>query len=90
MGLERHRVALVVKNQLLRAMEDVQPRGSRVIELNLRGTVPLRIIATHAPTAVDTEEEKDKYYEQLSAMMDGHGFRDTIILGDMNARLLHR
>ena len=89
-GFEKHGVAVMIRNQLLRAMKDIKPKGGRLIELNLNGVVPLQILVAHAPTAVDDDIEKDRFYEAIQETVTSTGFTDSIILGDMNAKMYAR
>jgi exonuclease III len=89
-GTEVWGVAFVIRNQLLRAIEDVRPRGGRLLEVRMRGTIPIQILVAYATTATASDEEKDAFYELLQDAIDASGFVDTVILGDMNAKLLHR
>jgi len=60
------------------------------MEIWMRGTIPIQILVTHATTATARDEEKDAYYDKLQEATCQTGFADTIILGDMNAKLLSR
>ena len=89
-GFENHGVAVMIRNKILKSVQDIKPLGSRLMEVWINGTIPLQIIKAYSTTAVATDDEKDTFYENLQNNMSGNGFSDTIILGDMNTKLLHQ
>ena len=60
-------------------MEDIRPARGRAMEVRLRGTIPIQILVTHATTATATEEEKDKYYEEVQGTIKNSRYVDTNI-----------
>ena len=58
--------------------------------ITIDGTIPINIIVTYMPTAIDPLETKDKAYENLQNTYDklcNQG--PTYIVGDFNSRLIY-
>lgn len=67
---EHHGVGIAIHNRLLRTLIDVHPISSissRIITAKFKSTCNLNIVSTYAPTAVDSEQTKDKYYGSLAS-----------------------
>ena len=57
--------------------------------MKLRGKVDIHIIAAYAPTAAESMEEKDNFYDQLRSSVNARKKKIMVIIGaDMNARIL--
>ena len=50
----------MIHNKVLRAVEDVKAEAGVMLVAQIHGTVPIQIIATHAPIAVAEEANKDE------------------------------
>ena len=86
-GREQAGVACLVRNDVVRCVRKVEPKGSRMIVLKLRGTVPATVIGVYAPTAEAEWERKCNFYEQLSETVKQAGYGQVMIGGDWNTRL---
>ena len=86
-----HGVGFAVKNSLVRLIEDA-PTGVSVRLMRMR--IPLTrdryatVFSCYAPTLDSSEDDKDTFYEQLDAELQGTPISDKLILmGDFNARV---
>ena len=50
--------------------------------------IRLNVILCYAPTNDKTEEDKDRFYEELGDILDGMSDKDiNILMGDFNAKI---
>ena len=80
---------IVLNKNAKNALHQWGSQGERIAwaDFKMEEQKKLRIIAAYAPTATpDKKEETRVFYEELSALRAQTG--RTIILGDMNARLV--
>ena len=74
-------------------LERVEPRNSRMLRLRFNFKAKADIIVAYAPPAKSnnkdtTQEEKDKVYDDLQAMITETPKNNRlIVMGDMNARV---
>jgi len=63
--------------------------SSRCISVTLKcGDARLHVISCYAPTRAASREEKAKFYDEISTILDEIPISDTyIILGNFNARV---
>ena len=84
-------VGFAIKNQLVKKLDDL-PEGlnDRLMKLKLplgkKRTATL--ISAYAPTMTNPDDVKDKFYEELEALISTVSQSDKLILlGDFNARV---
>ena len=84
-----HGVDCAVKNSLLSMVEPGSNGSERLLTLRLNTiTGPVTLVSVYAPTLTSTPEMKDKFYENLSSVINSISRNDQLILlGDFNARV---
>jgi exonuclease III len=60
-GRCQHGVGFVIRNDLAKHIEDIEP----IMYIIIAGTLPTHIIVTHMPTSIEPAETKDTAYENL-------------------------
>ena len=91
-GEERchHGVGLVIRKDIAKHIEDIEPINDRLMYITIDGTIQINIIVAYMPTAIDPTEIKDKAYENLQNLYDKLKNKGpTYIVGDFNARLIY-
>ena len=84
-------VGFAIKSNLISKLTSL-PKGTNdrlmTLHLPLRGKHHATIISAYAPTMSNPEEVKDKFYEDLEALITAAPREDKlVILGDFNARV---
>ena len=84
-------VGFAIKSNLISKLTSL-PKGTNdrlmTLRLPLRGKRHATIISAYAPTMSNPEEVKDKFYEDLEALITAVPREDKlVILGDFNARV---
>ena len=86
-----HDVGLAIKTSLCRQLPDLPaPVSERLMKLSfpLNPSRHVIIISAYAPTLTSSDEAKDAFYEELSALVkDVPPSNKFILLGDFNARV---
>lgn len=63
---EHHGVGIAIRNKLLAAVTQVSAISNRLMYTQLTGAVGTCIISAYAPTSVDTDQNKDSFYNSIS------------------------
>ena len=84
-----HGVAIVMNKETAKCLISWRPVGERIITARFNSNhVKTTIIQAYAPTNVDSDANKDEFYEQLQSAYDEIPKHDTVIsMGDWNAKL---
>ena len=84
-----HGVAIVMTKEAAKSLISWKPVGERIITARFNSThVKTTVIQAYAPTNVDSDANKDEFYEQLQSVYDETPKHDTVIsMGDWNAKL---
>jgi exonuclease III len=79
----------MVRNEIKKNTLSSEPYSERLRKLQIIGkSNNLSIISVHAPTEEKTDEEKEKFYEDLRKVHNKIPKHDVvIILGDLNAKI---
>jgi exonuclease III len=79
----------MVRNEIKKNTLSFEPYSERLRKLRIIGKFNnLSIISVHAPTEEKTDEEKEKFYEDLQIVHNKIPKHDiVIILGDLNAKI---
>lgn len=86
---EHHGVCIDIKNKLLPSIKQVVAIDSRLMFLQAQGQIDSYIISAYAPTSVDTELNKDHFYDNLAKVWTNiPGNNIKIICGDFNAKII--
>lgn len=88
---EHHGVGIAIRNKLLPAVTQVSAINNRLMYTQLTGAVDTFIISAYAPTSVDTDQNKDSFYNAISdlwAAIPGNYVK--IMCGDFNAKIIQR
>ena len=82
-------VGFAVNNKLVVQGMNPNPINERLMTLRiqLRSGAHLMLISAYAPTMQRSQEEKEEFYEKLGDCLDIAKNDNTIILGDLNARV---
>lgn len=85
----QHGVAFAVKNSLLSMVEPGSNGSERLLTLRLNTTTgPITLVSVYAPTLNATLETKDRFYENLTSVINSIPDKEQLILlGDFNARV---
>ena len=80
-------VAIMMEEQLARAVTKIERHGSRMIEVNVKAEpVDLVVVQIYMPTTQHEEEEIDNMYEKIEEILDRTKGTDYVmIMGDWNA-----
>ena len=66
--VRKHGVGFAVRNKLLGSITPIAEGTERILSLRLQtSSGPVSLISAYAPTLASTAEEKDKFYDDLSA-----------------------
>ena len=88
-GLKKQRragVGIAIRSNKNIVMEDIGYVSSRLIWIDcICYGMKLRIICAYAPTEIDSQDQKDKFYNDLNQNCVIEKKRQLIICGDMNA-----
>ena len=88
-GLKKQRragVGIAIRSNKNIVMEDIGYVSSRLIWIDcICYGMKLRIICAYAPTEIDSQDQKDKFYKDLNQNCVIEKKRQLIICGDMNA-----
>ena len=60
-----HGVGLVIRSDLAKHIEDIEPINERLMYMTIDGTIPINIIVAYMPTSIENTETKEKAYENL-------------------------
>jgi len=85
-----HGVGLVIRNDLAKHIEDIEPINDRLMYITIASTLPINIIVAYMPTSIENAYTKDKAYEKLQdayEKLKNQG--PTYIVGDFKARLIY-
>jgi endonuclease/exonuclease/phosphatase family metal-dependent hydrolase len=79
----------MIRNELKKNILSFEPHNERLCKLQIKGKFNnLSIISVHAPTEEKSDEEKEKFYEDLQIVHNKIPKHDiVIILGDLNAKI---
>jgi exonuclease III len=79
----------MVRNEIKKNILSFEPYDERLCKLRIKGKFNnLSIISVHAPTEEKTDEEKEKFYEDLKIVHNKIPKHDiVIILGNLNAKI---
>jgi exonuclease III len=79
----------MVRNEIKKNILSFEPYNERLCKLRIKGKFNnLSVISVHAPTEEKTDEEKEKFYEDLQIVHNKIPKHDiVIILGDLNAKI---
>ena len=82
-------VGLAINNKLVAQGMNPNQINERLVTLRflLSNGAHLTLISAYAPTMQRSQEEKEEFYEKLGDRLDTAKYDNTIILGDLNARL---
>ena len=84
-------VTLMLAPEAHAALIGLEPVNSRIITAKFttkKKDIRLNIIHRYAPTNDAEEEKKDYFYQQLQAVLDRRGAKDTtVLMGDFNAKI---
>ena len=89
---EHHGVAIAVSNEWIKYLDNYTTLNSRMMRI-MFNTRPfkLTIISAYAPHAQLSQQVKDKFYDHLTNLVEGHSRSSlTIVAGDFNAKLHDR
>ena len=90
-GAEKHQygVGIMMKSSIADSMIGYWPVSDRIIMMKLAGKpTNINIIQVYAPTQDHSDEELEKFYDNISDVMEYTKSGDiTIILGDWNAKI---
>jgi endonuclease/exonuclease/phosphatase family metal-dependent hydrolase len=83
------RIGFTIQNEIKKDVLSFEPYNERLCKLRLKGNFNnLSIISVHAPTEEKSDEEKEKFYEDLQIVHNKIPKHYTvIILGDLNAEV---
>ena len=71
-------VAIVIKNKMIKHMEDIEPINDRLMTMKLKGTLQIKIINTYIPQAKRPGEEKDTAYQKLRKSKNTQKIKDQL------------
>ena len=79
----------MVRNEIKKNILSFEIYNERLYKLQIKGKFNnLSVISVHAPTEEKTDEEKEKFYEDLQIIHNKIPKHDiVIILGDLNAKI---
>jgi endonuclease/exonuclease/phosphatase family metal-dependent hydrolase len=79
----------MIRNEIKKNVLSFEPYNERLCKLRLQGNFNnLSIISVHSPTEEKSDEEKEKFYEDLQIDHNKIPKHDIfIILGDLNAKI---
>ena len=82
-------MGFAVRNKLLGSITPPAEGTERILSLRLQtSSEPVSLISSYAPTLASTAEAKDKFYDDLSAVIRRIPDRELLfITGDFNARV---
>ena len=78
----------MVKKEIAKNIMSFTPINEKICKIRLKGKFHnITVINVHAPTEEKTEEEKDKFYDDLQRTFERVLKHDVVmILGDLNAK----
>ena len=84
-----HGVGFAVRNSLLSDCTPPAVGTTRILTMRLDTTSgPVNIVSVYAPTLTSSEEEKDKFYDELeTCIKKTPASEHLVLLGDFNARV---
>ena len=71
-----HGVGVVVRNDLVKYIEDIEPINERLMYITFASSLPITLIITYMPTSIDNTENKEKAYENLQNTYEKHKGKD--------------
>ena len=89
-GKTHHRgVGLVMSREARKAMITWEPINDRILTARFQSKhLKMTVVQAYAPTETSSDQEKDKFYDELDSTMDGIPSHDLVIVsGDFNAQL---
>ena len=86
-GLHFSGVAIALADWLIPAVDNISCLSDRVMSLRLRHSLgTLAVFSVYAPTSKGDEDNKNRFYQQLSAAVEQCTARETpLVMGDFNA-----
>ena len=80
-------VAIALADWLIPAVDNISRLSDRVMSLRLRHSLgTLAVFSVYAPTSKGDEDNKNRFYQQLSAAVEQCTARETpLVMGDFNA-----
>ena len=88
-NLHRHGVAIMMSKKAEQTLLEWKPINERIICARFYSKfLKISIIQVYAPTNEANDEDKEHFYEQLQAVVDGVPKHDIlIVMGDLNAKV---
>ena len=85
----QHGVAVIMSKETAGAMMSWKPVSERIIVVRFNSKhIKTTVIQTYAPTNDASEEEKNKFYNQLQQVYDETNKHDLVLtMGDLNAKI---
>lgn len=85
----RYGVGFLVRESLKGSIKEFNPVSERLCYIRIKGKCKnLTIINIHAPTEVKTDDEKDKFYEEMERVYQKLPKREIkLVIGDANAQV---
>ena len=87
--LQRKGVAVWLHRDIAKSLISYEPINSRVITVTLQAApVNITIIQVYAPTTTDSEDEHDRFYEDVQRAINRVPRRTALfVMGDFNAKI---
>ena len=81
-------VGIVVSNDFVKYIDDIIPHSERILQITLKGSIPINILSIYIAQAGRPEDEKEKIYKKLDEITNKiKGKGPTYLMGDWNARM---
>ena len=69
-AVERGGVAVMMSNNMYKHLEYIEPAGSIMMRIRFKFHKKMDIIIVYGQQAIQSHQEKDKFYEQLRKMIE--------------------